>query len=292
MRSKVVASAIRSAILGGILAAGVGSAGADQTQLANPAPVRDWSGLHIGGSAGGFWGEQSGDFVTGPTQAVNGFSAVPAAAPISLDGVSRGAAAGLGLGYNFQHGPFVFGIEGELSAIGFNANVTAGPGTPGFRTGGIKPQYAYFKQTANGFAAIQGRLGYTFGNMLLSVSGGPAFARANLQSYFPGDNAVSTSFPDGFPNASASRSVTLPGFVVGSEVDFSISDRWSLGLAYEHVGFANGDFAMGQRAVQGRSTQMGFLPPVVSFNYAPQSAKSGFQGDLALLKLSYYLNGR
>jgi opacity protein-like surface antigen len=255
--------------------------------------VQNWSGLYLGGGAGGLWGEQTGDFITGASPAVNGFPASTAGPLHPLKGVSSGGAAGLDIGYNFQSGPFVLGAEASLGAIGYDANfgISPNPSTPDFRYGGISREYAYFKQRANGLGEFRGRAGYAAGNLLVYVSAGLAVASTTLKSNFPGNDAISTSFPSGFPTSIASQSAMLAGYTVGGGFDYKISERWALGLEYQHLGFANGHFALGERAVQGRSTQMGFLPPVVAFSYAPVSANSGWQADMALLKLSYFLEG-
>lgn len=260
---------------------------------AGPAPgVGDWSGFYVGGNAGGLWGKQTGDFVTGAAPPAAGFPASPAGPKHPLRGVSSGPAAGLDIGYNWQTGPLILGAELDLNAISYDANVAISPRTPDWRFGGIHPEYAYFKQRANGLAELRGRAGYATGAFLAYVSGGVALTSTTVKSYFPGDDEISTSFPNGFPTSAASVSSILVGYALGGGFDYKFSERWTLGLEYQHIGFGNGSYQLGQRAVAGRST--GFLgsPPTVSFNYAPVSASSGWQADMVTLKLSYLLGAK
>src|SRR5262249_18832947 len=93
-----------------------GSAGAADLQRRNPppysppppvvpyAPIYNWSGLYAGINGGGAWGTTHWDSLG------------------SFD--VKGGVVGGTLGYNWQGGPWVFGVEGDLDWTGIDGTQT------------------------------------------------------------------------------------------------------------------------------------------------------------------------
>ena len=78
-----------------------------------PIPVADWSGGYIGIQGGVARRDLLARF------GISGFE---------LDGSRTGGAAGALLGYNWQHGRFVYGLEGDWNWIGAKATHLANRG--------------------------------------------------------------------------------------------------------------------------------------------------------------------
>lgn len=70
-------------------------------------PVHSWGGFYLGANLGGAWGSTTATDVNGFTQAGDYWSAAPS-----------GFTGGVQLGYNWQVGPVLYGLEGDLGELG------------------------------------------------------------------------------------------------------------------------------------------------------------------------------
>lgn len=118
------------------------------------APAFSWTGLYVGGTAGGILVHD--DHITGLGGFVGGKN--------SLSGFLGGPT----LGYNAQYGALVLGIEGDYSWSDVKDKVSFGCANPD-----CFEKIPYF-------ATIRARLGYATGNYLAYVTGGGAFSRFEL----------------------------------------------------------------------------------------------------------------
>ncbi len=116
-------NALRSALV--VMAAGTSLALAPPPALAdgydyhgsvrNISPAFYWTGFYIGGHIGGMWGS------TDYTDAANG------ATKITPGGISTdpdGFIGGGQIGYNYQTGPWVLGVEGDFSGSTADGSIT------------------------------------------------------------------------------------------------------------------------------------------------------------------------
>jgi outer membrane immunogenic protein len=119
-----------------------------------PPPVFTWTGFYFGGHVGYLWGHtrivevETGTIALGPTNGVVG---------------------GVLGGVNWQTGPLVLGIEGDIGWSNAHGNGVIPTGTEFFQ----------YKISSTGHA--RGRAGYDFGGTLVYVAGGLAVARAHVQ---------------------------------------------------------------------------------------------------------------
>jgi outer membrane immunogenic protein len=141
----------------------------------------DWKGFYLGINGGGGWGRSHWDGIT------------------TFD-VSGGLIGGT-VGYNWQVGPTVIGVEGDIAWSGIEGSTTifCPPGC----------------ETRNHWLATgRGRLGYAFDRLFFSSSVLPyvtaGLALGDIQTTVPG-------FPVG--------SVTSAGWTVGAGVEFGIVPR-------------------------------------------------------------------
>lgn len=172
-----------------------------------PAPVAavyNWTGFYIGAQVGYAWGDNSTrEFVTAtgaPTGFVQGFNA---------DGVVGGGH----VGYNWQFGQFVFGLEGDIEAADING---------GYRLGNLNG--TDFRIDAQ--ASIRGRLGVAFNNSLLYVTGGAAWA--DMDHTYVLANAL-------FETVSTTRT----GWTVGAGWEYGFTPNWSARVEYRYTDFGN-----------------------------------------------------
>ena len=189
----------------------LGTAGASAADLAArpytkaPAPVAalyNWTGFYIGAQVGYAWGDNSTrEFVTAtgvPTAFIQGFNA-------------DGFVGGGHIGYNWQVGQFVFGLEGDLEG----ADVKGGYRLANFNG-------TDFRIDAQ--ASIRGRLGVAFNNSLLYVTGGAAWADMDHTYVF-----ANTLFE--------TISTTRTGWTVGAGWEYGFTPNWSARLEYRYTDF-------------------------------------------------------
>ena len=87
-----------------------------------------WSGLYVGVNLGGGWGNSTGDLDSFSSSFAP--SVAGGAVPGSLGVKSSGVIGGGQIGYNWQTGPLVFGVETDIQGSGIRgtsgSNLTLG----------------------------------------------------------------------------------------------------------------------------------------------------------------------
>jgi outer membrane immunogenic protein len=172
--------------------------------IAPVAPVYSWTGFYVGLEGGGGWdrAEQSDiAFRSGPYN-------------------TSGYLAGGTVGYNWQSGHAVFGLEGDLSASGISGST---PGTnPVFGPCGGAPPQCHSSIDAIGTA--RGRIGYAWSRVLVYATGGLAFADVHgNEGTIPLAGAV------------GSGSTWVAGYTVGAGVEAVVAPSWTVKLEYLYV---------------------------------------------------------
>lgn len=149
------------------------------------APVFSWTGLYLGVNAGGGWGDSTW---TGLGPSFN----------------TSGALVGGTLGYNWQFGQTVVGLETDLQWSDIR-----GTGACLF---GCETRNTWF-------GTARGRLGYAWDRFLPYVTGGLAYGNVEANPGF------------GF----GSTSSTNAGWTVGAGVEFAFAPNWSAKVEYLYV---------------------------------------------------------
>jgi outer membrane immunogenic protein len=155
----------------------------------------NWTGFYIGINGGYAWGKSEWT--------------VP---PVSLK--PTGWLLGGTLGYNYQVGSFVLGIEGDYDW----ANVKASSACA----------VIFTCETKNSFlATVRGRLGYAFDRWLPYITGGVAY----------GDIKATASLGP----FSASSSKNKIGWTLGGGLEYAFLGNWSGKIEYLYVDLGNFD---------------------------------------------------
>jgi outer membrane immunogenic protein len=174
------------------------------------APVMTWTGFYVGIQGGGGWGTSKETFFNAPNTALfNGTQ--------NYD--TTGGFVGGVVGYNWQSGPVVFGIEGDYHWADINgrsAVVNVGP---------VNLGDTYFTKL-RGFGDIKGRLGYAAGPALFFVSGGAAVG--DIQHRY--DAALNGGAANTF-----ATSDTKWGYTVGAGVEYMFTQNWSGKIEYNYL---------------------------------------------------------
>jgi outer membrane immunogenic protein len=210
------------ATAGGVAAAGAAGAAqaADLAVKASPPPAPAlWAGWYIGLNAGAAWQHGKGD----------AFTSDPFEIPVYATTHTTGFIGGGQLGYNWQSGSFVYGLEGDIDGLTGTGRTLAGAllgpgGTP----------KGNFSNSIRWLSTIRGRLGVTVGDTgdtLLYATGGLAVG------------GVNDAFMDGRPvsaGAAKSESKTLVGWTVGGGIEHILwNSHWTVGLEGLFVNLGN-----------------------------------------------------
>ena len=173
-----------------------------------PAPVQapayveppfSWTGAYVGLNGGLGWGRSS-------------FSSPFPAAFDTTGGLDGGT-----LGYNWQDGRIVFGIEGDIDW----ANIRGSAACAG----------TVCSTRNDWLGTVRGRLGYDLGRFMPYITGG--LAAGNIRSNIAG---VGTS------------DTTKAGWTVGGGIEAAFARNWSAKLEYLYVDFGRGGAIAGSSA--------------------------------------------
>jgi len=228
-------STFAAVILGGAAQA------ADMPVKAPPpvAPVMyNWTGFYIGAHIGGAWADRNGrDRFDGDRcfwgevcfEDNNGFG--------RNDG--RFIVGGQ-IGFNYQVNQWVWGVEGQISAL-TNGDNDSPCGFFRFEDG-TRDHLFNCNNRGNWVATIAARLGVTFGqtgNWLLYVKGGAAFADARFGVRLRDDcllvfgDVCNTNF------ALNNNDDTRTGWMIGAGLEYGAWGNWSWKLEYNFMDFGN-----------------------------------------------------
>lgn len=162
-----------------------------------------WAGPYIGAQIGGAWGTENDN----GSDVLN----VPADS-FSLSGMTGGVYAG----YDWDVGPGIFGLEGDLNLtnLGGNADVPGVEGNLGFKS--------------DWQGAIKARYGLPFDQFLLYATGGVVWAH--------GTENFSQTEPYDY---SGSDSATHTGWLIGIGGEYKLTDNLSLRGEIDYTSFGN-----------------------------------------------------
>lgn len=184
------------------------------------AAIYDWSGFYIGANGGYGTSRKCWDFAgtTGARLATN-----------LAEGChdADGAVAGGQIGYNWQAGAWVFGLEAQgdwADLRGSNVSL-------------VFPTITN-RSRIDAFGLFTGRVGYAFNNTLLYVKGGAAVAN-DKYNYFPTATGVTL----------ATANETRWGATVGAGLEYGFTPNWSFGVEYDHVFMGRRDITFSSAAV-------------------------------------------
>src|SRR4051812_5347456 len=165
------------------------------------AAIYDWSGFYVGANGG--WGSarkcwsQTAGFAPGVNEGCHD---------------ATGAVAGGQIGYRWQTGAFVFGLEAQgdwADLKGSNASTVFG---------------VVNRTTVDAFGLFTGQVGYAWNNALLYAKGGAAVVSDAYRGFGTGIGAE-------FDRANETRW----GGTVGVGLEYGFTPNWSVGIEYNHL---------------------------------------------------------
>ncbi|MEI4470812.1 outer membrane protein [Frigidibacter sp. MR17.24] len=159
--------------------------------VAEPLTYGAWQGGYVGANVG--WADLDSDPDFGSTGSIS----------------TNGETFGLGGGYNWQNGAWVYGIEGDISTADLKDSESDNGETLGV--------------DIDMMATLRGRIGYDMGNWMPYATAGVAAAKAD----YTYDTAAGRS----------SDSQTMTGYTAGLGVEYKLSEQWSAKGEYLYTKF-------------------------------------------------------
>jgi outer membrane immunogenic protein len=155
-----------------------------------------WAGFYLGVNGGYGWGGGGDTFTYGAD--------FTRAKP-------EGGFGGGQIGYNFQSGSFVYGVETDFQGGDIADSVTGDRYTS--------------RERMDWFGTARGRLGFSLGQALVYGTGGFAYGDVKQHAVLGAD---------AFDNAG-----TRTGYTVGGGVEFKLAPSWSLKAEYQYLDFGS-----------------------------------------------------
>jgi outer membrane immunogenic protein len=199
------------------------SASAAEPPIKAPAamPAYQWSGFYVGANLG--YGRSDADWANREsTPSATFFDSLPG------DILSNGMAGAMGggqIGYNYQSGRWVLGIEAVLAASAIKGNQIS-------TTGAADDQ---FEARIKSLLLATGRLGYAWDNFL--VYGKAGIAVANIRASVT-DNAGPTT-------GAGSDSHWRGGPAVGLGIEYGITPNLSFAVEYDYIRLSAASYQLG-----------------------------------------------
>ena len=202
-------------------------------------PVYNWSGFYAGLNAGGVWGDVSNNWDLGPSFVAAG--TVPGTLALTNQPFhTSGAIWGAQLGYNYQIGSLVAGLEADISGVGSNFSRTSSlTGVGEFSAGAVTTETA----KSDYLATVRARLGFAANNWLLYGTGGLTVADAKYNDFLNYNNSGATQF--------AKSSETRIGWTAGGGAEYAVSRNWSVKAEYLYVDLGGNSAAVSSIASLG-----------------------------------------
>jgi len=160
-----------------------------------PLPVYSWTGFYLGVNGGGGFGRSAWD-------SAGGFD------------ISGGLVGGT-VGYNYQIGRAVIGVEGDIDWADINGTNTS------VCAAGCKTSDSWL-------STVRGRVGYSVDRFLPYITGGAAFG--DIRASSPG---------------LAGNSATNAGWTIGAGIEGVIAGPWTAKLEYLYVDLGNFNCGLG-----------------------------------------------
>jgi outer membrane immunogenic protein len=235
----------------------VGAAVAADMPLKAPPPVvvNTWTGFYAGVDFGGINGSHEGESFNQSTG--TGAAAAVTYDPTTMNSTNHWGAMGGGYaGYNWAVTPsWVVGVEGDwnktnLGTTNVNRQLTNGgvPVPAGCTVAALGVASSCTGVTMSDnlswIATVRGRLGYTWGSMMLYGTGGVAFMNQELSGQVVPCTtaAVCAGTNRGTNGASIATSLNSndSGWVAGGGIEVMATANWLVRVEYLHYAFGTG----------------------------------------------------
>jgi opacity protein-like surface antigen len=203
----------------------------------------NWTGFYVGGVGGGaFGGHADATFAPAP-ETNNTFPFPGATSSFRLAGILGGGE----IGYNYQMGPWVLGLEGDLAWTNARGSKACGNLVSNV---GAAPANALFNSTCHDnldwLATVTGRAGYAWGRALYYIKAGAAWTHEEFSVTCNNGPINGITFfsqncfsPAGNLFNTISASDNRTGWTAGFGTEFALTNNWSAKAETNYLGFGS-----------------------------------------------------
>jgi len=262
-------------------------------------PAFSWTGFYIGVHAGASWSDNDVDYlVNDPTGGASftgrnfAFCGAPAGVGVTVlattifdvNGTCRdGNASFLGggqIGYNWQSGAWVYGIEADGSWRDLSQDffgVFGNNPTAGAPFGSVANDTVYMRSEQGALGTVRGRIGWAPGQWLLYATGGLAVGEVRhtvVEVLNPGTTCITLVVGN---CRGASVSDTKVGWTAGAGIEWAVGSNWSIGAEYLFVDLG--------------STTVAFAPTPGTFFFNASATNFDDTSHIVRAKLNYRFTG-
>jgi outer membrane immunogenic protein len=187
-----------------------------------------WSGWYAGVNGGGWYAN---------TPDVNYFAVGAGLVATSTGLEGRGGFGGGQIGFNWQQGQLVYGLEADIQGAGIQSKIQFSS-PDDVNAGRGKDELVFF-------GTVRGRLGYAFGSTLLYATGGFAYGDVHRSVDIFAGSEVGATF---------ARNRTDVGFAVGGGIEYKFTPAWSVKVEYQLIDLGSEELMGTAPAAGGIST--------------------------------------
>ncbi|MGH1570967.1 carbohydrate porin [Methylobacterium sp. P31] len=229
----------------------------------------DWSGGYVGleGSANGSYGAFNFGTSTVGGNSIPAFKTGDSTGRNDRGQTATTAVVGTFSGWNWQSGPWVYGIEGSLDAANLKRPVAST--IAGFGYESADQTFNIIRAKTDLYGSLRARLGYSFNRYLVYATFGLAGANARFLATYP-------DFDTGDQTA-ARRDLGYLGFTLGAGVQYAITDTIALGIDYRYIDLGSS-----------RRFPLGFVP---GDEGGPVATRASSTANQVFLRLMWFPGG-
>jgi outer membrane immunogenic protein len=201
-----------------------------------PTPVYSWTGFYVGLNAGGGWGNNGIDNSLTPGACNAGaqcpvfFAGLNTILGGSFDAHPSGFIGGGQIGYNYQTGVYVWGVETDFQGTSIKGSATTATTIVPFITAGSSlTATGTGSEKIDWLGTLRGRLGWTpTAPLLVYATGGLAYGGVQTGASFSEQPFSAGVGVTGNGFTAISQSDTRAGWTVGGGLEWMFAPQWSI----------------------------------------------------------------
>lgn len=233
-----------------------------------PNVFRNWTGFYIGGVAGGAFQDRDRG------QACDLYVQSDCIRGVSKGKNSASATIGGTVGFNYQFGTFVAGVEGDYSWIRLHTTNGLNTSTDNLGTAAF-PVYrdgvGSIHNAIDSFGTARGRLGYLVNPAFMVFgSGGLAFGDTHQSGAYNQTVTFGSADPVPYLNYAGRKNQFKTGWTAGGGAEYAFNQNWSVKAEAYYVNLGNRDqalYAEDNNALIYKSHAQDFVVARVGLNY-------------------------
>ena len=191
------------------------------------APVFTWTGFYVGVNAGVAWADSNNDAIFVPPGTFGPGTGNFFVAGVGSNNNDATFTGGGQIGYNYQAGAWVFGVEADLQWADSDNNNNTGFVAVGLPAGFV---FATANNGSEWWGTVRGRVGYAWDRTLLYATGGFAYSGSGNDNNFCGGVGFGCGGGDD----------TRTGWTVGGGLEYAFTNNWTVKIEGLYVNLDSG----------------------------------------------------